>query len=72
MRTSKFKTNINCNGCIAKVTPVLNSAEGIGSWGVDINNPDKVLTIETTADDDDNIIRKIEQAGFKIEKLNQQ
>ena len=72
MRTSKFKTNINCNGCIAKVTPVLKSAEGIGSWGVDINNPDKVLTIETTADDDDNIIRKIEQAGFKIEKLNQQ
>ncbi len=29
METLKFKTNINCGGCVAKVTPELNATEGI-------------------------------------------
>ena len=29
METLKFTTNINCGGCIAKVTPFLDNKEGI-------------------------------------------
>ena len=43
MNTLKFKTNINCNGCIAKVTPSLNGAGGIENWEVDTNNPQKIF-----------------------------
>jgi len=47
MATLQFKTNINCGGCIARVTPRLNEVKGISSWKVDTDNPDKILTVET-------------------------
>ena len=48
MKTLKFKTNVNCGGCIAKVTPHLNKLKGIDKWSVDTTTPMKVLTVETT------------------------
>ncbi|NNU34810.1 hypothetical protein HK413_13460 [Mucilaginibacter sp. S1162] len=47
METLKFKTNIKCGGCIAAVTPALNTLKGIDKWDVDTANPDKVLTVES-------------------------
>ena len=41
----QFSTNIMCNGCIAKVQPILDQAEGIASWKVDLSNPHRILTI---------------------------
>ncbi len=64
----KFKTSINCGGCVAKVTPLLNAVEGIENWNVDTNNPDKVLTV-TTALPQDTIVETVKKAGFKIESL---
>ncbi len=46
MRILKFKTNINCSGCVAAITPALQGLRGIEKWDVDIDNPDKVLTIQ--------------------------
>jgi copper chaperone len=68
MGTLQFKTNINCGGCIAKATPVLNNEENIKEWRVDTNIPTKVLTVKTDlqADEVINIVRK---AGFNAEKL---
>ncbi|HMG82633.1 MAG TPA: heavy-metal-associated domain-containing protein [Ferruginibacter sp.] len=68
METLQFKTNINCGGCIAKATPVLNNEKGIQEWSVDTNVPTKILTI--TSDLDANkIIAVLDKAGFKAEKL---
>lgn len=47
METLKFKTNINCSGCIATVTTALNELKDIQRWEVDTANPDKILTVET-------------------------
>ena len=47
MQTLKFKTNINCGGCIKAVTPALNGEKAIQSWQVDTDNPDKILTLST-------------------------
>lgn len=69
MERLKFKTNINCGGCVAAVTPHLNNAEGIKSWNVDTNNPDKVLTVEVEGIDADDITEKIEKAGFKATEI---
>lgn len=68
MRTIKFKTNINCGGCVAKVTPSLNKTVGDGNWQVDTTNRDKILSIVTELDDSA-IVTSVQQAGFKIEKM---
>lgn len=70
MKTLKFKTNIKCSGCVAKVTPFLNDEKGIERWDVDVFNPEKILSIETDSINSDKIIETIEKAGFKAEKAS--
>jgi len=67
----QFKTNINCSGCIAKVTPFLNDAEGITHWEVDTNNKDKILSVESDGITEAEVMKKVQEAGFKIELLHQ-
>lgn len=67
----KFKTNINCGGCVAKVTPFLNEAEGICHWEVDTENKDKILSVHTEEICEEEVIKKVKEAGFKIEILTQ-
>jgi copper chaperone len=69
MKQYQFKTNINCGGCVAKVTPVLNAAPEIKEWKVDTNNPNKVLTIETESLKEDEVKAIVAKAGFKAENL---
>jgi copper chaperone len=71
MKTLKFKTNIQCGGCIAKVTPVLDLANGIDKWNVDTTNPQKVLTVETANLTDSDIVAIVKSAGYVAEKLAQ-
>lgn len=66
----QFKTNINCSGCVAKVTPFLNDAEGVSEWNVDTTNKDKVLTVTSKGVSEQEVIATVEKAGFKIEVLN--
>ncbi len=61
-----FKTNINCGGCIAKVTPFFEEESAIDAWKVDTDNPDKVLTVETKWDSGQ-VIALVEKAGFSAE-----
>ncbi len=67
----KFKTTINCGGCIAKVTPLLNKIEGIKNWSVNTDNPDKILTLKTESTVKDEVIKTIKSAGFKIEPIEE-
>jgi len=69
MEKLQFKTNINCGGCIAKVTPFLNQVEEIEDWRVDTNNPDKILTINGEELSPSFIIETIEKAGFTAEQV---
>lgn len=68
MENLKFKTTIKCSGCVAKATPFLNEALGENNWGVDYNNPQKVLTV-VGEKDKTKIIKAVEKAGFKAEQL---
>lgn len=64
----KFKTNINCGGCVAQVTPFLNDADGICHWEVDTTNKDKILSVHSEGITEEEVIQKVQEAGFKIEK----
>ena len=69
MKQFQFKTNINCSGCVAKVTPHLNENQDIKNWQVNTTDPSKVLTVETENLDETRIKQIVEKAGFKAEKL---
>ena len=64
----QFKTNINCSGCEAKVTPFLNETKS--DWKVDTTNKDKVLTVKSEGITKQEVINAVQKAGFKIEPLN--
>lgn len=68
-KTLKFKTNINCSGCVAKVAPFLDDAQGICHWDMDTAGKDKILSVHSQGITEQEVIRKVQEAGFKIESL---
>lgn len=69
METVQFKTNIKCSGCIATVTPFLNEVAGEDNWQVDVQSPDKVLTVSDEKVNSTEIKKAIEKAGYRAEEL---
>ena len=69
MKKYQFKTNINCGGCVAKVTPYLNENNAIQQWSVDTQNPPKILTVQTESLSEDTVINIVKGAGFKAEPI---
>ena len=69
MTEIKFKTNINCNHCLGKVTPVLDSDTGISEWNVDLNTEEKILTIKGEDLDSGKIIRYLSDVGYIAELM---
>lgn len=65
----KFKTNINCSGCVSKVQPALDSTKGITNWNVDTDNTDKILTVSSEGISEDEVIRIVKAKGFNIETI---
>lgn len=61
-----FKTNINCAGCIAKIAPILDAEKEIISWKVDVQNPNKILTVVSSGIGEDEIIEIVKKKGFDI------
>jgi len=70
MKTLKFKTNINCGGCVSKVTPFLNNQEGVESWEVDTVNSDKILTIKSDGASEEDVKATLQKVGFKAEAVD--
>ena len=68
MKTYKFKTNINCGGCINSVTPYLNELQGI-EWKVDINDKRKVLEVKSESITEQEIMDKVHEAGYEAQPL---
>lgn len=67
MGTFIFKTNINCSGCLAKVTPFIEAEPRIKEWKVNIEDAAKPLTVEV----DEGMQREeveevLAKAGFKV------
>lgn len=70
MNTFKFKTNIQCDGCLAKVTPHLNELSAINHWAVDLTTPNKTLTVQANNPNaSDQVIDKLKEVGFEGSKM---
>jgi copper chaperone len=66
----KFRTNINCGGCVASVKPHLDNAAGISEWHVDTAGTDKMLTVKSEGITGEQIIETVQKAGFRIEPVS--
>jgi len=66
--TLTYKTNINCGGCIEKVTPYLEGESRIKHWRVNTDDPSKILTVEVEAMDSGEVMSLVQEAGFQIEE----
>ncbi len=71
MSPLRFKTTINCGGCIKAVTPSLNKEVGANNWQVDTASPDKILTVTSGQVSMAQVLAAVEQAGFKITPLSE-
>ncbi len=65
----KFKTNLNCGGCVSKVQSDLDNASGVCEWNVDTDNSDKILTVKSEGITEDQVIAIVNKKGFKAEPI---
>lgn len=68
-RELKFRTNLNCGGCVSKVKEDLDTTKGIDEWHVDIENPNKILTIKSSGITELQIVEIINNKGFIAESI---
>lgn len=69
METLRFKTNVQCSGCLSKVTPLLNQALGAENWNIDVNDPQKPLTVNAPGVNAEQVSQVLGKAGFSAEVI---
>lgn len=68
-RELRFKTNLNCGGCVSKIKSDLDSAKGIFEWKVNTDNPEKILTVQSNGITEEEITAIIKSKGFSAEPI---
>jgi len=66
METRVFRTNLNCNKCVAKVTPLLNAEPSVSSWSVDIADSRKPLSVQGQSIQSERVRALVREAGFEV------
>lgn len=65
-KTLKFKTNLKCGNCVAKVKPLLDEAPQIVEWSVDLKDPDRIMTVKMDEKGDASTVENIlSSEGYK-------
>ncbi len=64
--TLAFRTNLNCNTCVAAVKPYLDSEPSITAWNVDIAASEKTLTVHGDAVSGAVVRDAVAKAGFRV------
>lgn len=65
----KFKSNINCGNCEAKVKKVIDKNPAIKSWSVDLEHPDRILTVEGDLTPEE-VTKTVLKSGFRTESID--
>ncbi|MGN6476868.1 MAG: heavy-metal-associated domain-containing protein [Flavipsychrobacter sp.] len=69
MNILKFKTNIKCTGCEAKVKPFLDETAGEDNWEVDLQSPEKTLSVIADRVTEAEVVDAIKKAGYTAEPV---
>lgn len=68
METKRFKTNAACSGCVAHIGLKLNKIVPPEHWSIDLDSPDKVLTVVSDFPEE-KIVATVAEAGYKAAPL---
>ena len=66
----KFKSNINCQNCVAKVKNTLDTLLGAGAWKVYTDDPAKILEVSNASVSQSEVINKLKRIGFMAEEVD--
>lgn len=72
MKELKFKSNINCTGCLSKVKPILDAEILIEKWEVDLQDKDRILVVKTEKLNAIEIKKQLASIGFTVEEVSAQ
>ena len=67
MEALTLKTDLHCNSCVNKVEPILSSNSDIEEYTIDLEHPDKVISIKGKDLDSQALISKFLDAGYHAE-----
>lgn len=62
-------TDLSCMHCVRKVEPVLKSEKGILDYSIDLEHPDRLVTISSDGANIDEVIAKFKTAGYSAVKI---
>ncbi len=67
MEAITLKTDLHCNSCVSKVEPILEGDSSIQEFNIDLDHPDKLVTIKGHHLDTGVLISKFLGAGYQAE-----
>jgi copper chaperone len=67
MEALKFRTDIGCATCVKAASFFLDGNNQILHWQIDINHPDRILTLRDIQINKLKVMYDLRFAGFKIE-----
>lgn len=67
METLTLKTDLHCNSCVNKVEPILSSNPGIEEFTINLEHPDKIVSIKGKELNSHDLISKFQDAGYHAE-----
>lgn len=70
MYAFRYRTNLKCSDCIITLTPHLEKVTGLQRWQVDLEHPDRTLSVEVEEDVHKTELEEaIRQAGYEAIEL---
>ena len=67
MEALTLKTDLHCNSCVNKVEPILLSNSDIEDYSIDLEHPDKIISIRGNDLNSQDLISKFHDAGYHAE-----
>jgi copper chaperone CopZ len=64
MEALTFKTNLHCSSCVSTIEPILSADKNIQEYNFDLNHADKLITIKGAGLNSQDIIDRIQKAGY--------
>ncbi len=62
-----FRTTLHCQGCVAAISSALEQIPGIRRWQVQLEHPDKLLSVEADSDVTAAVLRVLHERGYNAE-----
>lgn len=66
MLVHRYKTDLHCGACVAKVSPLLDAVPDVRKWNADTSGPQTVLTVEGDGITADRVAALIQPAGYHV------